>query len=172
MPGGGSGPTSCAEGVIIDANTFELRLPAEKLQRLQTLIQSWCSTKAHTRKELCWGICPMLLPLFVRVALSYANCLAYSTGSMYPTTLCALMQGQEQIWPGGNVSSRPGMVLRFFHCMTPPSIYTYSDASGGFGYGAFVEGLGWFRGQWPQDWMNIDISQRASPSCDSSCLVR
>ena len=33
-------------------NIFELRVPADKLQRLQTLIQSWCTTKAHTRKEL------------------------------------------------------------------------------------------------------------------------
>ena len=94
----------------------------------------------------------MLFPLFVRVT-SYANCLAYSTGSMYPTTMCALMQGQEQIWPGGNVSSRPGMVLRFFHRMTPSSIYIPMHLAG-----AFVEGLGWFRGQWPEDWVNVDIS--------------
>ena len=58
-----------------------------------------------------------------------------------------------------------------FFPLHDPSFHIYSDASGGFGYGAFVEGLGWFRGQWPEDWMNIDISQRASPSCDSSCLV-
>jgi hypothetical protein len=39
-----------------------------------------------------------------------------------------------------------------------PSCHIYSDASGGFGYGAFVEGLGWLRGQWPKDWVNVDIS--------------
>ena len=48
------GPATCVIflGILIDTITFELRLPAEKLQRLQTLIQSWCTTKAHTRKEL------------------------------------------------------------------------------------------------------------------------
>jgi hypothetical protein len=45
------------------------------------------------------------------------------------------------------------MVLHFFHHVTPPAIYTLMRR-----YGAFVEGLGWFRGQWPEDWVNVDIS--------------
>ena len=39
-------------GILIDSHTFELRLPAEKLARLQELLVSWSLKKYCTRKEL------------------------------------------------------------------------------------------------------------------------
>ena len=38
--------------ILIDMNAFELRLPAEKCQRLQSLLQSWSTKKSCTRREL------------------------------------------------------------------------------------------------------------------------
>ncbi len=39
-------------GIIIDTDAFELRLPAEKIQRLQTLLQTWGTKKSCTKKDL------------------------------------------------------------------------------------------------------------------------
>ncbi len=39
-------------GIVIDTRSFELRLPLEKVQRLQALLQEWSHKKACTRKEL------------------------------------------------------------------------------------------------------------------------
>ena len=39
-------------GIIIDTEAFELRLPAEKLHKLQALLSSWCARKSCTKKEL------------------------------------------------------------------------------------------------------------------------
>ena len=48
------GPTCCITflGIIIDTEAFKLRLPAEKLYKLQALLSSWCARKSHTKKEL------------------------------------------------------------------------------------------------------------------------
>ena len=48
------GPTCCITflGIIIDSEAFELRLPADKLHRLQALLSSWCARKSCTKKEL------------------------------------------------------------------------------------------------------------------------
>ncbi len=48
------GPTTCLIflGIIIDTLAGELRLPAEKLARLQALLHSWGDKKVCPRKEL------------------------------------------------------------------------------------------------------------------------
>ena len=45
---------------------------------------------------------------------------------------------------------------------SPPdsSIHVYSDASGTYGSGAFVAGLGWFQTEWPEDWEGVDIASK------------
>ena len=39
-------------GILIDTHAFELRLPVDKLTRLQELIQSWSGRRSCTRREL------------------------------------------------------------------------------------------------------------------------
>ena len=39
-------------GIVIDTLNFELRLPTDKLTRLQTLLESWCQRKRCRRHEL------------------------------------------------------------------------------------------------------------------------
>ena len=39
-------------GVLMDTVRFELRLPEEKIQRLQSLLNQWHSKSKHTRGEL------------------------------------------------------------------------------------------------------------------------
>ncbi len=48
------GPTTCLVflGIVIDTQAGELRLPADKMQRLQSLLHSWGDKKSCRRKEL------------------------------------------------------------------------------------------------------------------------
>ena len=39
-------------GILIDSDLFQLRLPAAKLERLQSLVRLWASRRSCTRKEL------------------------------------------------------------------------------------------------------------------------
>ena len=39
-------------GILIDTETFELRLPAEKLSRLQEAMRLWVNKRSCTKKEL------------------------------------------------------------------------------------------------------------------------
>ncbi|ORU94053.1 MAG: hypothetical protein A6F71_09145 [Cycloclasticus sp. symbiont of Poecilosclerida sp. M] len=47
-----------------------------------------------------------------------------------------------------------------FFPLPTPAVHVYSDASGTYGGGAFVEGLGWFQTQWPEDWEGVDIASK------------
>ena len=42
----------------------------------------------------------------------------------------------------------------------PISSCVYSDASGSYGCGAFAEGVGWFKVEWPEDWLKVGISAK------------
>ena len=39
-------------GILIDTEKFKLRLPSDKVERLQSLLGDWSSRRACTRKEL------------------------------------------------------------------------------------------------------------------------
>ena len=62
-------------GICIDTIAVELRLPLDKLQCLQRLIEVWAKKKASTKKEnLSSATSVMQLPLCVRGALSLESC--------------------------------------------------------------------------------------------------
>ena len=48
------GPATCITflGVLIDTNAFELRLPADKLQRMRSMVSSWSTRESCRRKDL------------------------------------------------------------------------------------------------------------------------
>lgn len=155
------GPSTCVTflGILIDTIRGELRLPAEKLQRLQSLIESWCLEKAHTRKELeslLGHLChaasivrpgrTFLRELFslLRQAKAPHHYVRLNAGAKADLAWwrCFL-----QSWNGSSFFPPP-----------TPSIHIYSDASGSWGYGAFLQGLGWLQGRWPEAWADVDIS--------------
>lgn len=155
------GPSICITflGILINTVSFELRLPADKLQRLQTLVQSWNTEKAHTRKEL-----ESLLG-----HLSHAASII-RPGRTFLRQLFSLLHQVRAPHHYVRLNAGARADLAWWKCFLQswsgssffpphePSFHVYSDASGGFGYGAFVGGLGWFQGLWPGGWENIDIS--------------
>ena len=155
------GPATCVTflGILIDTVAFELRLPADKLRRLQVLIQAWCTRKACTRKEL----------ESVLGHLSHAATVI-RPGRTFLRELFRLMHLAKAPHHYVRLSAGAKADLAWWKCFLQswngssffplpyPSAHVYSDASGSFGCGAVVDQLSWFQLQWPAEWADVDIS--------------
>ena len=149
------GPTACLTflGIKVDAIAAELRLPADKLRRLQTLFREWGNQKACSRREL-----ESLLSL-----LNHA-CKVVRSGRSFLRRMINRLEGvpMHPLWP------RPLRLNREFRSnlawwrmfaatwngvsfLTLPSqqpeLEMATDASGSWGCGAW-HGSHWFQVQW------------------------
>ena len=133
-------------GILIDTVAFKLRLPADKLQRLQVLIlgrhalaRSW---------SLSLGTCLMWQRLNIRPGRTFLRELFRLMHlAKAPHHYVRLSAGAKadlawwkcflQSWNGSS-----------FFPLPYPSAHVYSDASGSFGSGAVVDQLSWFQLQW------------------------
>ena len=146
-------------GIIIDTQTFELRLPSRKVQHLRELISLWCLKRSCTRKELesflghlshaASVVRPgrtFLRQLFGLLHLAKAphHFIRITAGAR--ADLCWWKCFLEQ-WNG----------LSFFPLPTP-SVHVYTDASTTFGCGAFTQSVGFFSLQWPASCIGLGIS--------------
>ena len=157
------GPSHCITflGILIDTNAFELRLPAEKIQRLQSLLQSWSSKKSYTRREL-----ESLLG-----HLSHAASIVHP-GRTFLRQLFSLLHlvKAPNHFIRLNVGARADLAWwkcflqswngSSFFPLPTPTCHVYSDASGTYGSGAFADTVGWFQAKWPEGWEEVDISAK------------
>ena len=112
------GPSHCITflGIVIDTKAFELRLPVDKVQRLQGLAKSWCTKRSCTKKELESLLGHLSYAAKVvhpgRTFLCQLFCLLHKT--KVPNHYVRLTAGaRADIWHGGNVFFRFGMGLYF-----------------------------------------------------------
>ena len=146
-------------GILIDTNRFQLRLPAEKLARLRSLVSVWRSKRACTRNEL----------------ESFVGHLAHASivirhGRIFLRPLFSLLStaARPQFFIRLNQSVRAD--LQWWDCFLQdwngssffppptPSVHVFSDASGVFGCGAFDTQRGWFQFQWRSEWADRSIA--------------
>ena len=148
-------------GILIDTKAFELRLPRDKLCRLRELLRLWGTKKVCTRKEL-----ESLLG-----HLSHAATVV-RPGRTFLRQLFSLMKAARapHHYVRLNAGARADLTWWYhflqawngssFFPLPAPSAHIYSDASGSFGCGAFLAGVGWFQAQWPTEWEGIEISAK------------
>ena len=157
------GPSACISflGVLIDTGAFELRLPDDKLVRLQQLVSTWSGKHSCVRKDL---------DSFVG-HLSHAATVV-SQGRTFLRELYALL-GMDRapyhyirLTAGAKADILWWKVFlrnwngRSFFPATAPSQEITSDASGSFGCGAFSRPQGWFQLAWPEQWWGVDITAK------------
>ena len=148
-------------GILVDTVQFQLRLPSDKLARLQVMVCQWLDRRSSTRRELesltghlahaATVIRPgriFLRPLFALIATAakphhYVH-LNLSVRADLHWWLHFL-----QSWNGSSFFPPP-----------LPSVHVYSDASGSFGCGAFSRPHGWFQLQWPPAWLSVNIATK------------
>ena len=145
-------------GFLVDTEAFQVRLPDEKLARLKQLIQDWQGKHNCTRKEL-----ESLLG-----HLSHAAT-AVRPGRLFLRQLFGLLAHTSQPYSyiRLNCSIRADLSwwLYFLHEWNgvslfpsgPPTVHSYSDASGSYGCGAVVPNGAWFNLRWPVTFAGIDI---------------
>lgn len=148
-------------GIVIDTQKCELRLPGEKLVRLQAMLEQWATMKRCRRKSLesLLGYLSHAATVvrygrtFLRQLFSLLNCAQQGHHFVYltPGARADLSWWRHflLLWNG----------LSFF-TNAPPSVVVTSDASGSFGCGAFSLGCGWFQLKWPENWQSIHISSK------------
>jgi hypothetical protein len=148
-------------GILVDSEKFELRLPADKLARLQDALQQWVTRCSCIRRELhsllghlshAATVIPQgrvfLRQLFTLLSLDRA-----------PHHYIRINAGAraDLIWWHTFLRDWNGMS---FFPATATSVEVFSDASGSFGCGAFASSLGWFQLQWPENWHTIHITAK------------
>ena len=148
-------------GILIDTELFELRLPEEKLTRLQEAIKRWAGWKYCRRADL-----QSLLGLLSHAATVVPNGRTFLR-KLFP--LLALDRAQNQIIrlsAGAKADLRWWMVFlqgwngKSFFQTVRPTLEIFSDASGSYGCGAFAAGHNWFQLQWPEDWAPVHITAK------------
>jgi hypothetical protein len=148
-------------GVLIDTQNLELRLPSDKLSRLQALVSDWQKKHTCTRKEL-----ESLLG-----HLSHAATVV-QPGRTFLRSLFSLLHVAKAPHHFIRLDKGSRADLAWWRCflqrwngssflpLPTPAAHVHSDASGNYGCGAFSTGLDWFQIQWPQDWACVDISAK------------
>ena len=157
------GPTKVLTflGIEIDTGHMVLRLPRDKLVRLQQLIASWISRKAATKRDLLSLIgelshaTKVVLPgrAFLRQLID----LAASRSSLDHWVRLDTSFRSDLIWWHLFISDWNGTSLLLSHVLRPPEVTITSDASGSWGCGAFCEDQ-WFQRKWTPNWAGINIA--------------
>ena len=147
-------------GIEIDSIKEELRLPQSKLVALKQLLASWSSKRVATKRELQVLLghlnhAATVVPAgksFLRHLINAMSQLRQQSHLTRLNTLCR----SDIIWWLSFVERWNG--INFFPCR--PSII--SDASGGWGCGAFCypPNAVWFQVEWPPTWAGLNIAAK------------
>ena len=140
--------SACSLGICIDTIAGELRLPLDKLQHLQGLIEAWAKKKASTKKEL-----ESFLGHLCNVAT------VVRPGRTFLRELLRLLHGVRHLTPLSGCKNRYYVVevssaslARTF--LLPLLGYC---SSGTWGCGAIAVSVSWFQLQWPHEWQEVKI---------------
>ena len=158
------GPSTCLTilGIIIDTIAGQLRLPQEKLQRLQSLLHQWRFKKACTRKEL-----ESLIGLLnhackvVRSGRSFLRRMLDLLHSVPPsqTHIRLNLEFRSDLawwntflthWNGISFLPPPAHL---------PTLELTTDASGSWGCSAW-HGFSWFQLQWDSRSFDLSIAEK------------
>ncbi|KAL5515947.1 hypothetical protein EMCRGX_G001197 [Ephydatia muelleri] len=148
------GPATCITflGIVLDSSLQQLRLPPEKLQDISSLIKSWLGKRKATKREL----------LSLIGKLSFAAKVV-PAGRLFLRRLIQLSTTVRKLHHHIHLNPEARADLRWWNSFLPSwngismfiapewkdadSFQLYTDASGSFGFGAYLDGA-WFRGDW------------------------
>ena len=158
------GPSSTLTflGIEIDSAKRELRLPREKLLRLQRLLRDWEGKKAATKHDLQVIIgllndAAQVVPAGRPFLRNLIDAMAPLRKAHYVSRLNLGCRADLAWW--GCFMERWNGVGLFPALPLGPSIT--ADASGSWGAGAFLaSGRAWFQIKWPARWAAMNIAAK------------
>lgn len=151
-------------GIEFNTRTMEMKLPEDKKARLHDLIRVWLDCKrAASKREL----------LSLIGELAHA-CKVVSPGRIFLRRLIDLSCTRPNIndWIRLNQEAKAdlkwwdlfldkwnGMSLLKSHVTRVPEAHIFTDASGGWGCGAYWDSR-WFKAPWSSSWQSVNIATK------------
>ena len=140
-------------GILVDSAKGELRLPADKLEKLLQEINTWIRRRKARKRELLSVIGSLsfatkIIPagrLFLRRLIDQA---ARVKRLHHYVTLNAQTRADFLWWQEFLPSWNGRALFLDPHWSSAPEIELFTDASGALGFGAYFGGS-WLRGDWP-----------------------
>ena len=160
------GPTTCLPflGIEMDTEKGLLRLPKEKLCRVQSLVASWRSRRGCKKRELLSLIgllqhaCRVVRPgrSFLR------RMITLSTVVQEPHHHIRLNKGfrSDLRWWAAFLPLWNGVGMMGSSARSLPGLVLTSDASGNWGCGAFTDTGAWFQFPWSGAWEAAHITSK------------
>ena len=156
------GPTTTLSflGIKLDTLSMQASLPIDKLVRLRRELAEWQDKKSCTRKDLehLIGVLQFAIKVvphgrpFVRRMIDLLSV----TKVAYHHIRLNKDFRSDLAWWKMFVDTWNGVSLLQLTKQLVPSVNVFTDASGSFGCGA-IWGTLWLQGQWPTDWLQVNI---------------
>ena len=150
-------------------------LPADKLQRIRSLLPTWLRKRKATKREilslvgLLQHATKVVKPGCTFVARMYSEAVRLRCLSFF-TRLSKDFRSDLRWW---HLFMHAWNGISFLECSPtprPPDVYIETDASGSWGCGALFNNL-WFQLQWSTEWKPMDIMAKELVPIVLSCAV-
>ena len=149
-------------GIELDTSKGELRLPEEKLHRLQNEIRWWMGRRSCTKRELLSLIgqlqhaCCVVQPgrTFLRRMID----LSTKTKKLYHNIRLNKNFRSDLSWWALFLTTWNGVGMMASTVKSKCTAVLTSDASGNWGCGAYTSTGKWFMLQWPHSWRSVHIT--------------
>ena len=150
-------------GIELDTATMELRLPADKLHNLQSLIKSWQGRKSCTKRELLSLIGHLQhAGKVVKPGRTFVRCmidLATTAKELHHHIRLNLSFRSDLLWWTTFLQEWNGVGMLSTITHLPPNQHITSDASGSWGCAAFWDTY-WFALPWEGAWEKVHITMK------------
>ena len=157
------GPVTCLDflGIELDSVAMEARLPASKLQHLQSTVNTWLGRKSCQKRELLSLIGELQHASSVvrsgRTFLQRMICLSTAAKELYHHIRLNKEFRSDLTWWATFLQSWNGTNMMRAINRESPEITLTSDASGSWECGAFWHDQ-WFHFNWHPAWESMDIT--------------
>ena len=148
-------------GIILDSERMEVRLPADKLDRIKGLLTTWLDKKKATKREIL-SLVGLLqhAAKVVRCGRSFVSRM-YATAARvqeleYFTRLNSDFRSDLWWWHTFLVEWNGISLLRYSSSPTKHDFCIQTDASGSWGCAAFFQGE-WLQLPWNEAWTSVGI---------------
>jgi len=171
-----AGPATSLEflGIMLDTDSMEARLPAEKLARTQQAVAEWLGKKNATKREILSLVghlqhaAKVVRPGRTFVARMYATAAKVLELDYYTR----LNEGfrSDLWWWHTFLHYWNGNSFLYLAAQDCWQVSIQTDASGSWGCGAFYNGA-WFQWEWPDEWLSVDIMIKELVPIVLACAV-
>ena len=162
-------------GIEIDTGAGVLRLPPDKLHRLQSLIVTWTGRRSCSKRELLSLVgqlqhaCRVVRPgrTFLRRMIDLSS----TAKELHHHIRLNVAFRSDLQWSALFLEGWNGVSLFTSVISRPPTATLTLDASGSWGCGAFTTGGHWFQFQWPVVWEAVHITAKELLPIVVACAV-